>query len=187
MGTEEKSRKPEAPGIFLPYRGMRKPREIQTGAAYHVVARANRSEFILESKENKEMFMNVFLRAKKKFNFRLNHFVVMGNHIHLLIVPLGETNLSDLMQWILGVFAKRYNWVYKLKGHIWYDRFKSKVIRSFGQFFNTFLYISNNPVKALLCEKPEDYHYSGVRYRKKNRLKLLDPPDIQVKICLKSL
>jgi len=133
------------------------------------------------------MFLTVLTGAKKKFSFKLNHFVVMGNHIHLFIEPTGDTNLSKLMQWILGVFARRYNFVYELKGHVWYDRFKSKVIRSFGQFFNTFMYISNNPVKALLCDNPEDYKYSGLAYRVKNRFKLMDPPDLNVRICLNSL
>ncbi|MDA3937983.1 MAG: hypothetical protein PF693_01560 [Spirochaetia bacterium] len=56
---------------------MRKPREIYIGAEYHVTARINRGEFILESDEVKDLFLDIVKRAKIKYSFKLRSFVVM--------------------------------------------------------------------------------------------------------------
>ncbi len=156
---------------------MRKTREINNGAIYHVVARANRGEFILDSPSSKEMFINVLKRAKEKYPFKLKHFCIMSNHIHLLIEPVSNTRLSKLMQWILSVFAVKINKYFGLKGHVWYDRFKSKIIKGCNQYITTFKYISNNPVKALMCDNSHDYKYSGLKFIYKKIFDLVEPPD----------
>ncbi len=165
---------------------MRKTREIYNGAIYHVSAKANRGEFILDSPEIKEMFINILKRAKKKYSFKLKHFCIMNNHIHLLIEPAINTSLSRIMQWILSVFAVKFNKVSGYHGHVWYDRFKSKVIKRIIQYINTFNYISNNPVKAELCQNSTDYKYSGLRYILNRIFDLIDPLDpILANICNK--
>ncbi len=156
---------------------MRKRRKKYHGSTYHVTAKANRGEFILEQDATKEMFIEVLERAKNKYPFVLKHFCIMGNHIHLLIKPIKGTDLSDLMRWILSVFAKRFNWFFGLIGHVWYDRFKSKIITSYYYFLNTFIYISQNPVKAGLCKKVEEYRYSGLRFMQFNN-PLVEPLEL---------
>ena len=71
---------------------MRKNRQLLEGAEYHVTARINRGENIFLAREDRELFMSILKRAKKKFNFSLKNFCIMGNHIHLLIKP-GPENL----------------------------------------------------------------------------------------------
>ena len=66
---------------------MRKPRKLILGAEYHVVARANRQEFIFKSDQIKDLFLDVVRRAKKKYSFVIRNFCIMSNHIHLLIRP----------------------------------------------------------------------------------------------------
>ena len=81
------------------------------------------------------------------------------------------------MQWILSVFAIRFNKFCGQKGHVWYDRFKSIIIRSFHQLIIAFQYISNNPVKAGLCSDAADYRYSGLYELKRKQLRVLNSPD----------
>ncbi len=156
---------------------MRKARIIQQGATYHIVAKTNRGEFILDSNEMKEMFLSIIESAKRKFCFKLKHFCIMGNHVHLLLEPQKGTSLSKLMQWILSVFALRFNKLFGLYGHVWYDRFKSTIIRTIRQYILTYQYISYNPVKAGLCIKAADYAYSGVNESKRKRFRLRDSHD----------
>ena len=156
---------------------MRKPRLTQQGATYHVTARTNRGEFIFDSDEVKELFCSIVDEAKENYNFKVTNYSVMSNHIHMLVEPLHGTRLSPMMQWILSVFAIRFNKTMGYKGHVWYDRFKSKIVRTFLQWINTFNYISNNPVKAGMCENPRHYVYSGIHELKKKRYRLLDQPD----------
>lgn len=155
---------------------MRKKRELRYGATYHVYARANRQEFILEKIFVKKMFMKVLERAKQKFKFRIINFCIMGNHVHIMIKPLNNENLSSIMQWILSVFAQKYNRTYALQGHVWYDRFKSKIINDFRQALHTFIYISHNPVKAGIVKNAVDYPYCGVGYHPKFGNGILEIP-----------
>ena len=141
---------------------MRKPGYLETGAEYHVTARINRGEFALETKEIKELFLQTVKRAKEKYSFKLKSFVIMDNHIHLLIKPGKGENLSKIMQWILSVFAKCHNKHFNLNGHVWSDRFKSKIIESFKQLISTFKYICNNPVKAEMAGNAEEYLYGAL-------------------------
>ena len=100
----------------------------------------------------------------------------MGNHIHLHIRPGKSENLSSIMQWILGVFDKDNNKKYNLKGHVWYDRFHSTVIKSYKQLIATFKYICNNPVKAEIVKRTESYKYGGLWYIHHHRFDFIEPP-----------
>ncbi len=155
---------------------MRKPRELYVGAEYHVTARINRGEFILDKSEIKELFLNIVKRAKKKYSFSIYNFSIMGNHIHLYIKPGKKENLSRIMQWVLGVFGRAYNKKYNLRGHVWYDRFHSTIIKSYKQLVATFKYICNNPVKAEMVKNPEDYKYGGLWYIHHHLFDFIEPP-----------
>ena len=156
---------------------MRKTRELYAGAKYHVIAKINRGEFALKSPEVKELFFHIVRRARKKYSFELRSFVLMDNHIHFIIKPGKNESLSRIMQWILGVFARAFNKYFKLKGHVWYDRFKSVVIDIFEQLISTFRYIFNNPVKAGMVENPKEYIYGSLWFTLHKRFDLVEPPN----------
>ena len=159
---------------------MRQRRELRRHSIYHVAARANRQELIFECDEYKEMFMEILLRAKEKFLFKLHNSTIMGNHIHLIIQPRDSVaNISKIMQWILSVFALRFNKIHGYKGHVWYDRFKSRVVSTIDYFVNAMRYVADNPVRAGLVDHPLDWRYNGVCFWKNKRHryhKLIDPP-----------
>jgi putative transposase len=158
-------------------KGMRQPRYLIEGAEYHVTARANRQEFILESDVVKDLLLRVVREAKSKFTFRIRTFCVMSNHIHFMIQPgVGEC-LSAIMQWILGVFAIRYNRMLGQHGHVWYDRFRSKVVQTARQIVHAFAYIAANPVKATMVEDPFEYRHCGVRHIRDGDFSIVEPPD----------
>ena len=102
----------------------------------------------------------------------------MGNHIHLLIKPGPGASLSKIMQWILGVFAQLWNKKHGLFGHLWGDRFFSRIILGILDFLKVFLYIDNNPVIAGLAKHPDQWEYGGLWHYKKgitDIIGLVDP------------
>ena len=155
---------------------MRKKRELAANAYYHVVSRANRKEMIFNSSQIKEMFLEVIRRAKIKYSFSITNFCIMGNHFHMIIQPQKDQNLSRIMQWILSVFARKFNQKFNYSGHVWYDRFRSKVIKSFHQYLGTFLYIARNPVRAKIIKNPTDYDYNGITFLQRGGLDILERP-----------
>lgn len=161
---------------------MRKRRILKNGATYHVTARANRGELILKSEKIKKLFDSILKRAKKKYKFVIKNYCIMNNHIHLMILPLKNENLSRIMQWILATFAINYNKIFQFSGHVWYDRFHSKIINSFMQFIRTFLYISENPVKANIVKYSNQYEHGGIYHFYKGLYEIIEPPEIALKL-----
>ncbi|MDA3948658.1 MAG: transposase [Spirochaeta sp.] len=161
---------------------MRKPRDLREHAEYHVVARANRQEFIFETKEIKDLFLSVVCRAKQKYSFTIRNFCIMSNHFHMLIHPENGESLSKIMQWILSVFAAKFNRFFGYVGHVWYDRFKSVVVNSLRQFVAVFNYITVNPVKAAIVRDAFDYAYLGLRHIRDGDFSVVAPPDELVRL-----
>lgn len=143
---------------------MRQKRFLVNGAEYHVTARINRQEYVLEPPAVKVLFLSVLKQAKSRYRFSVRNFCIMNNHIHLMIQPRANESLSRIMQWILSVFARRYNVMRGSRGHVWYDRFRSKAILSGRQRWKTFVYISENPVKAGITLKAGAYAYGGIHF-----------------------
>ena len=146
---------------------MRQTRKLLQGAKYHVIARTAGKLLLIETDLVKDMFLEVVQRASFKYEFRIENFCILGNHFHFIIQPLGGANLSEIMKWILGVFAMKYNRAFKSWGHFWGDRFFSRPIVSFWEYLHVFIYIDRNPLKASLVESADAWKYSGLWHLQK--------------------
>ena len=154
---------------------MRKPREIKPGATYHITATINRFENIFDKDDIKDMFLQVTNEAKLKFDFELTNFCIVRNNIEFILKPLKD-GLSKIMQWILSVFAMRYNKKYNLRGHLWYDRFKSKIIETVEEIEEAFKRISEKPIIAKLVKKAKNYKYCVISFIIKGIFDLIKEP-----------
>lgn len=163
---------------------MRKPRELKSGALYHVTARANRKEMILDSRGMKELFLNTLSRAKKRYKFRVENFCIMGNHIHLMIRPEAGESLSRILQWILSVFAMAYNRIHELTGHVWGCRFFSRILSGLREFLAAFDYIDRNPLNAHQVRNPRDWRYSGLWEDRYGYRTVVDRPELYVEMTV---
>lgn len=155
---------------------MRKPRQLEDGARYHVTARANRQEMILDSSAIKELFLSVVKRAKVRYAFRLENFCIMGNHFHFVIQPGNGESLSGIMRWILSVFAMAYNKIRGLTGHVWGCRFFSRIITSLRELLRVFEYVDNNPVKASQAEDRTNWLWGGLWHNRSGCRDLVELP-----------
>jgi putative transposase len=126
--------------------------------------------------EDKDLFLKVLGQAKKKYQFRIINFCVMNNHIHLIIKPGEHVSLSKIMQWILSVFAMRWNRKHHLSGHVWGERFFSRIISKATEFLHIFSYVDENPVYARLVEHPGQWEYGGLWHHKRGIFTIVDPP-----------
>lgn len=116
----------------------------------------------LDDKGMKDLFLRVLARARARYRFRVENFCVLGNHIHLIIRPVGGESLSRIMQWILSVFAMAFNRQHGYTGHVWGSRFFSRIMANFQQFAKVFEYIDKNPVVANRVETANDWFYGGL-------------------------
>ncbi|MBX3282821.1 MAG: AMP-binding protein [Acidobacteria bacterium] len=87
--------------------------------------------------------------------------VIMPNHVHLLVRPLQGHSLSDIMKRIKGVSARKINQLTNSTGSVWQPDYFDRYIRDTGHFDSTIRYIKQNPVKAGLCAAPEEWEFSS--------------------------
>ena len=112
--------------------------------------------------------------AKEKFGFRLHNFCVMPTHIHLLLTPAENTNITQIMRWIKTRSAKRWNSIHGSIDHLWGQRFFARPVKDLYDYFTVHNYIDQNAVKAGLAHAPSDWKASGAYYMANNISGLVD-------------
>ena len=93
--------------------------------------------------------------------YELIAWVIMPNHVHILIRLIGDNRLSDVMHSIKSYTAHQANKLLGRTGRFWSVESFDRYIRNADHFRNTIKYIEENPVKARLCEAPEDWEFSS--------------------------
>lgn len=139
----------------------RAPRCQEAGYLHHVVCRGNDRQNIFRDRSDFLQYIHFLEKARKLYPLAVYNFVLMDNHIHLLVEPLAEGNLSKVMEETSKAYAKYFNKKYNKTGHLFQGRFKSFLIQQERYFFCCSRYIDLNPVKAGKAKKPEDYPWSG--------------------------
>jgi REP element-mobilizing transposase RayT len=89
--------------------------------------------------------------------YQLAAAVIMPDHVHLLLRPIGDYTLSRVMKGIKGVSAHLLNQRRGTRGQIWQDESWDRIIRDDAEFEEKLTYMANNPVKAGLVDPDEPY------------------------------
>ena len=89
----------------------------------------------------------------------LLHWVIMSNHIHLLLRTLAENSLASVMHSIKSYTANQANKILGRTGPFWSIEYYDRYIRSAAHYGNVVSYIHRNPIKAGLCDVAKDWHF----------------------------
>jgi REP element-mobilizing transposase RayT len=127
---------------------------------YHVVLRGINRQTIFEDDEDREMFLVTVEQYKKQSGFKLLAFCLMGNHVHLLMKTENES-LGQIFKRIGVSYVYWYNRKYDRFGHLFQDRFKSEAVETDDYLFGVLRYIHQNPLKAGMVKKLDDYIWSS--------------------------
>jgi putative DNA methylase len=98
--------------------------------------------------------------------YKLIAWVIMPNHVHILVQPLEGQSVSAIMQTLKSFTSHEANKILGRKGHFWFKEYFDRYIRNSKHFQATVRYIEENPVKARLCQTPEEWKFSSAYYRK---------------------
>ena len=138
----------------------RQARKKSESGIYHIMLRGINQQQIFEETEDYEKFLEILKDCKAICEFKLFAYCLMGNHIHLLLKE-GAESLEQVFKRLCGRFVYWYNVKYQRVGHLFQDRFKSEPVDRDDYFFTVLRYIHQNPTKAGLCKRIEDYTYSS--------------------------
>lgn len=128
---------------------------------YHVMIRGINHEKIFKNEMDKHVIRGLLLKKMKDSKVKIFAYCIMDTHLHLLIKsPIDE--LSKFMARAENAYARYYNASRCRNGHVFQNRFKSECVEDSSYFYCCMKYIHNNPIKAELCQKPEQYKFSSL-------------------------
>ena len=139
----------------------RYPRSYIKTSYFHIMVQGINKSKIFENSEEKKYYIKLMYSIKKEYNIKIKAYCVMDNHTHMLLNVKEIKDLSSFMHKVNTRYAQYYNKKYTRVGYVFRDRYKSQGIYSEQQLYSCIKYIHDNPVKAKICEKPEEYRYSS--------------------------
>jgi putative transposase len=155
---------------------MARARRITIAALpHHIIQRGNNRQAIFFNDEDYRFYLQCLRQAKDKCACRIYAYVLMTNHVHLLVEPARERDLGRFMQSVGRRYVRYINQRQGRSGTLWEGRFKSAVVSRDEHFIVCSRYIELNPVRAGLVPHPEDHPWSSYHHRALGRAdELLD-------------
>lgn len=140
----------------------RAPRIEYPGALYHVITRGNQKQRIFRDDKDRRRYVALLVALKKTYAFRLYAYVLMNNHVHLLM-ETGEIPLSRIMQRLTGGYTQYFNRRHGLTGHLFQGRYKAILCDKDSYLLELTRYIHLNPVRGKGVQDPAQYPWSSYR------------------------
>ncbi len=139
----------------------RQPRLTLAGQAHHVIQRGNNKQAIFFCDTDRTLFLGDLEDALLKHGCVLHAYVLMTNHIHLLITPGRDEAIGQLMQSLGRRYVGHVNRSYGRTGTLWEGRFKSTIVDAEDYVMACYRYIEANPVRAGMVTDPAAYPWSS--------------------------
>ncbi|MFC4701495.1 transposase [Glaciecola siphonariae] len=127
----------------------------------HVVQRGNNRKACFFQASDYAVYLSKLKESAEKFNVKIHCFVLMTNHVHLLLQASDCEGISRVMQSLGRYFVRYINTTYNRTGTLWEGRFKSSLVNSDEYLLQVYQYIELNPVRAKMVNHPKDYVWSS--------------------------
>lgn len=147
----------------------RLPRLTVAGYPHHVIQRGNNRQLIFHDAADYEKFLALLGEYAEREKVLIHAYVLMGNHVHVLLTPQTETGVPAMMQALGRRYVQYFNQRHQRTGTLWEGRYKSTVVDADRYLLACMAYIDLNPVRAGMVSRPADYpwssygHYAGQR------------------------
>jgi putative transposase len=129
-------------------------------AIYHVMARGNARQKIVRDDADRSRLIEVLEQTVNRCGWELASYVVMGNHLHLL-VKTPRPNLGVGMQSVLSGYAIWAGRRWRRQGHLFQGRYRAEMIEDESYYWAVSRYIHLNPVRGGLVQRPEQWEWSS--------------------------
>jgi putative transposase len=137
-------------------------RLVLPGHPYHVTQRGNRRSQTFFEDGDYELYRDLLGEAARRAGSEIWCYCLMPNHVHVIVVPSDEDGLrrtfAEAHRRYTGFINARNRWT----GHLWQGRFGA-VVMDEEHLAHAMRYVSLNPVRARLVDRPEEWPWSSVR------------------------
>jgi len=141
----------------------RRPRLNLASVPLHVIQRGNNRQACFFAEEDYRFYLYWLKKGADEYGCDIHAYVLMTNHVHLLLTPHGKTSASGLMQSLGRRYVQYVNRIYKRSGTLWEGRFKASLVNAEEYLLLCCRYIELNPVRAGMVPDPGAYPWSSYR------------------------
>ena len=139
----------------------RKPRFYLPGASVHAVQRGHNKSAIFFDDFDYLEYLSCLKQAADACGCAIHAYVLMTNHVHLLLTPEESASTSRLFQGLGRHYVPYINETYGRRGSLWEGRYKATIVQSQAYLLTCQRYIEMNPVRAGMVDHPAQYRWSS--------------------------
>jgi REP element-mobilizing transposase RayT len=144
----------------------RRPSLDLPGIPQHVVQRGNDRQPCFFADVDRQRYLQDLKEIALREGCAVHAYVLMTNHVHLLMTPTGSGQIARLMQALGRRYVRYVNDRYHRTGTLWEGRYKSSLVDRDTYLLHCYRYIELNPVRAAMCTDPADYLWSKPRLQR---------------------
>ena len=142
----------------------------------HVIQRGHDGKPCFLADRDCQYFLDALTFHARATRCRIHAYVLMTNHVHLLLSVDDARSLGGLMKSVMQVYAQYFNHRYQHGGAVWRGRYKSCNVQTEDYFLACQRYIELNPVRAGMVGFPGNYRWSSYRCNAEGRADALVTP-----------
>lgn len=139
----------------------RRPRIKLAGLPQHLVQRGINRMACFFADEDYHCYLHWLKKSAADWECAIHAYVLMTNHVHLLVTPITPDGTARLMQSIGRRYVQYVNRAYRRSGSLWEGRYKSSVVQEETYLLRCMRYIELNPVRAGMTRDPGQYRWSS--------------------------
>ncbi len=133
------------------------------GVPQHITQRGNNRQACFFAKADYELYLSLLTEACNKHQCVVHAYVLMTNHVHLLLTPETPTGVSLVVRDLGRDYVRQINKTYQRTGTMWEGRFKSSLVDEHAYCLTCYRYIELNPVRAGMVKHPSEYPWSSFK------------------------
>ena len=141
----------------------RRSRIIMPGVPIHIIQRGNNRQACFFADEDYLLYLDWLEEYALATNCTIHAYVLMTNHVHLLLTPAEEHSPGALMKSLGQRYVQYVNRTYRRSGSLWEGRFRSCIAQQENYLLVCQRYIELNPVRAGMVDQPSEYRWSSYR------------------------
>lgn len=131
------------------------------GIPWHIIQRGSNRSVCFHAEEDYQFYLQYLKEFADKFGCAVHAYVLMTNHVHLLLTPENEDSAALMMKHLGQRYVQYVNRTYRRTGTLWEGRFRSCLTQSEDYVLACYRYIELNPVRAGMVVNPQDYRWSS--------------------------
>lgn len=142
----------------------RLPRFFVPGVPLHIIQRGNNRQKLFSQITDYNVYLDWLKEAAHMHGCAIHAYVLMTNHVHLLVTPTHEESVPKTFQSLGRRYVQYFNAAYERTGTLWEGRYRATLIESEAYLLTCYRYIELNPVRAEMVRHPREYRWSSYSY-----------------------